>query len=170
MMLAAMLFMMQTVVYSPATPQQIREARAAAAEEQSTADNGEVYDPSANAAANVDAALARASAANKRVIIVMGANWCHDSTGLAEWFKTSRFAAMLTPKYEVVYVDVGEPQLGEGRNLDIAKRFKAKKIKGTPNVLIISSRGKLLNKKDAGTWRNAASRSEEEIFRYFDTL
>jgi hypothetical protein len=36
---------------------------------------------------------------------------------------------------------------------------------------VLSSDGKLLNsKKDAASWRNAASRSEDDIFRYFATL
>jgi hypothetical protein len=125
------------------------------------------YDPAADANEDVNAALTRAALANKRVI---GANWCHDSIGLAGWFATPRFAAMLSSKYEVVYVDVGVPQTGNGRNLDIAKRFKAKPVKGTPTVLILSPQGKLINKKDAGSWRNAASRSEDEIYRYFAEL
>jgi hypothetical protein len=94
-----------------------------------------VYDPAANVSRDVDAALARAALANKRVIIVMGANWCHDSIGLAGWFATPRFAAMLSSKYEVVYVDVGVPQTGNGRNSDIAKRFKAKPVRARRRCL-----------------------------------
>jgi thiol-disulfide isomerase/thioredoxin len=126
-----------------------------------------LYDEKSLASRDVDAALIRAALANKRVIIVMGANWCHDSIGLAGWFVTPRFAEMLRAKYEIVYVDVGTPQTGNGRNLDIAKRYGAKKIKGTPTVLILSPQGKLLNKKNAGSWRNAASRSRDDIYSYF---
>jgi Thioredoxin-like len=129
-----------------------------------------VYDPSADAKGDVNAALTRAAASGKRVIIVLGANWCHDSIGLAGWFATPRFAAMLSSKYEIVYVDVGMPQTGNGRNLDIAKPFNAKKIKATPTVLILSPHGALLNKKDASSWRNAASRNEDDIFLYFAEL
>jgi thiol-disulfide isomerase/thioredoxin len=126
-----------------------------------------LYDPSADARVQTNVALTRAAINNKQVIIVMGANWCHDSISLAGWFETPRFKDMLGPLYEIVYVDVGEPQTGHGRNLDIAKRFGAKSIKGTPTVLILSSEGKLLNKKDAPSWRNAASRSEDVIYTYF---
>jgi Thioredoxin-like len=126
-----------------------------------------LYDASRDARADVSAALARAKAANKRVILVMGANWCHDSKALAGWFGTARFKAMLTPLYEIVYVDVGKPQRREGRNIEIAQGFGIKKIKGTPTVLILSADGILLNKKDAPTWRNAASRSEDATFAYF---
>jgi thiol-disulfide isomerase/thioredoxin len=126
-----------------------------------------LYDTARDARSDVSAALARAKAANKRVILVMGANWCHDSKALAGWFETARFKAMLTPLYEIVYIDVGKPQRREGRNIEIAQGYGIKKIKGTPTVLILSPDGQLLNKKDAPTWRNAASRSEDDIFRSF---
>lgn len=126
-----------------------------------------LYDAARDAQADVDQALARAAPAGKRVILAMGANWCHDSKALAGWFETPRFKAMLAPAYELVYIDVGVPQKREGRNLEIARRYGIKKIKGTPTVLILSAEGKLLNAKDAPGWRNAASRSEEDVFRYF---
>jgi thiol-disulfide isomerase/thioredoxin len=121
------------------------------------------FDAKANAQADVDVAIARAKANNRMAIIIMGANWCHDSRALAGWFATPRFADMLASRYELVYVDVGY----KDRNIGIAKRFGLKTIKGTPTVLIVDGEGKLLNKKDAPSWRNAASRSEDSIFRAF---
>jgi thiol-disulfide isomerase/thioredoxin len=134
----------------------------------STHPEAKLYDASRDARADVSAALARAKASSKRVILVMGANWCHDSKALAGWFESARFKAMLTPLYEIVYIDVGKPQRREGRNIEIAQGFGINKIKGTPTVLILAPDGQLLNKKDAPTWRNAASRSEDAIFTYFE--
>ena len=71
---------------------------------------------------------------------------------------------MLQEKYELVYVDVGY----KDRNIDIAQRFGIKAIEGTPTVLILSADGVLLNRKSAPKWRNAASRTEADIFAYFD--
>jgi thiol-disulfide isomerase/thioredoxin len=122
------------------------------------------FEKSANATEQVDAGLARAEIADKKVIVVMGANWCHDSRGLAGWFAEPRFAAMLAAKYEIVYVDVGQ----KDRNIDIGQRFGIKSIKGTPTVLVLSPDGALLNRKSAPKWRDAASREEEDIFAYFD--
>ena len=149
----ALLMALMAVLASPAHAGPVAEAK--------------LYDAARDARADVAAALTRAKAANKRVILVMGANWCHDSKALAGWFETPRFKAMLAPLYEIVYIDVGKPQRREGRNIEIARGFGIKKIKGTPTVLILSPDGTLLNKKDAPTWRNAASRSEDDIFRSF---
>jgi thiol-disulfide isomerase/thioredoxin len=121
------------------------------------------FDSKEDAKAKVDAALSRAKAGNRLALIVMGANWCHDSRALAGWFATPRFAGMIASRYELVYVDVGY----RDRNLDIARRFGFKELKGTPTVLIVDGSGKLLNKKDAPRWRNAASRREDAIYRAF---
>jgi hypothetical protein len=119
-----------------------------------------LYSASADAGADVDAALARAAVNGKRVLLVMGANWCHDSRALAGWLETPRFAALA---YEIVYIDVGVPQTGAGRNLDIPRRFGLAEMQGTPALLVLTPEGRAVNLDSAATWRNAASRSEEAI-------
>jgi hypothetical protein len=121
------------------------------------------FSAAADASADVDAALARAAASGKRVLLVMGANWCHDSRALAGWLETPRFAALTASRYEVVYVDVGIPQTGEGRNLDIARRFGLAELPGTPALLVLTAGGEAVNLDTAASWRNAASRSEAAI-------
>lgn len=124
-----------------------------------------------NAAAKIDNALASAAKNDKRVIVILGANWCHDSRALAGWFATPRFAAMLNERYEIVFVDVGMPQTQNGRNLDIAHRFGFNKMKSTPLVIVLAPDGRMLNnRKSAIGWRNAASRSENSIFDYFNNF
>jgi hypothetical protein len=128
------------------------------------------YSASADAATDVDAALARASASGKRVLLVLGANWCHDSRALAGWLETPRFAALTAQAYEVVYVDVGSPQTGEGRNLDIARRYGLDGMTGTPALLVLTADGRTVNLDTAASWRDAASRSEDAIFAELSAL
>ena len=126
------------------------------------------YDPTEDAASELEFRLKGTAISGKKLLIIMGGNWCHDSAALANLIDSPRFVGMITQNYEVLFVDVGVPQTGNGRNLDIAKRFGIKKVKGTPTVLVVSPEGKLLNsKKDAASWRNAASRDEDAIYRYF---
>lgn len=123
-----------------------------------------------NANAQVDAALSRAAANGKRVLLVMGANWCHDSRALAGWLETPRFTAMVAERYELVFVNVGMPQSGGGHNLDIALRFGLNEFPGTPAVLVLTGDGALVNADTAASWRNAATRSEDAIIAELTAL
>ena len=122
------------------------------------------YNPQINGMEEVDAALGRASANGKLVLIALGANWCHDSRALAGWLETPRFRVLLDEKYELVFINIGLPQTGDGHNLDIASRFGFEKVEGTPTVLILSPEGVLLNSDTATSWRNTSTRSEDQIF------
>ena len=125
---------------------------------------------SPDARGDVDKALARAAANDKRVMLVMGANWCHDSRALAGQLESGRIAALVKDRYELVYVNVGMPQEGDGHNLDIARRFGVDDLPGTPNLLVLTAQGKLVNGDTATTWRNAGSRSEDEIYEELQRL
>lgn len=114
--------------------------------------------------AQVDAALARAQERGTRVLLVLGANWCHDSRALAGWLATDRFRALVAERYELVFVNVGMPQTGDGHNLALAERFGLTDITGTPSLLVVTADGRLLNGDTARSWRNTASRSESAIY------
>lgn len=137
-----------------------------------TADHPEArpYGVTADPMAQVDSALARAAARNTRVLLVLGANWCHDSRAFAGWLETPRFAALVEASYELVYVNVGMPQTGDGHNLDVARRFGLEAMPGTPAVLVIRPDGSPVNADSAASWRNAASRSEDAIFSELTAL
>jgi thiol-disulfide isomerase/thioredoxin len=128
------------------------------------------YAVTPSAMGDVDVALARASASGKRVLLVMGANWCHDSRALAGWLETPRFAALVAERYDLVFVNVGMPQTGDGHNLDVARRFGLAEIPGTPALLVLTAGGEAVNADTAASWRNAASRSEDAIFAELTAL
>ena len=137
-----------------------REATMAAA-----ADAQLIFDPTRNASADVDAALAAARENGKHVMIILGGDWCHDSMALFDLFQSERFAAMLSSRYELVWVHV--PRSLEERNIAVARRFGLGEITGTPTVLILDNQGTAINLADAPRWRNAASRKPEAVYRHF---
>ncbi len=122
------------------------------------------YDAAANARVDVNRALAASKADGKMTLVAMGANWCHDSRGLAAQFEKERFQTLLRENYRLVFVDVGQ----KNRNIDIANDFGVQNIVGTPTVFVVSAEGVVLNLETAPTWRNAASRTEDVIYTYFE--
>ena len=137
-----------------------------------TTGGGAAYHPEAtpyleveDAAADLAAAEAGAAIEGKLLLAVFGANWCHDSRALAGWLESERFRPLIEPHFTVVYIDVGTPQNGEGRNLELAAMRGVEDIEGTPNLLVIRpGQMRALNADSAKTWRNAASRSADEIY------
>lgn len=128
------------------------------------------YNVSDNASADVDLALARARQSGKRVLLVMGANWCSDSRALAGWLATDRFVELVEQKYELVFVNIGMPRSGDGHNLGIARRFGIPELPGLPNVLVLTSDGVLVNPTTVTSWRNAESRTGDAIYEELATL
>ena len=123
------------------------------------------YDETANAAQDIEAALAAAKAENKKALLVFGANWCHDSRALAAHFEKPRFQTLIQENYKLAYIDVGQ----KNRNIDQAQNFGVDSIVGSPTVFITLPDGTVLNADTAPTWRNAASRDEESIWTYFES-
>lgn len=129
------------------------------------------YPKDADAPAVLDKALAQSKAEGKLAVIVFGADWCHDSRDLARVLLSDQFKTKYGARLSVTFIDVAVPQTGNGRNLDLVKRFGIKHLKGTPAMFVISPKGKRLNsKKDAAGWRNAGSRGEAAILGWFDKL
>lgn len=116
-----------------------------------------------DAKADLQATLDKAALSGKKPLVIMGANWCHDSRALAAHFEKSKFVSLIRAHYEPVYIDVGK----KDRNVDIAQRFGYQTIEGTPTVIILSPDGQHLNGITAPKWRDAASRTEREVFEYF---
>ncbi|NOX95995.1 MAG: thioredoxin family protein [Alphaproteobacteria bacterium] len=125
-------------------------------------DNPRPFDETRNAMMDVDAALASAGISGKRVLLVLGGNWCHDSRGLAGKFE-AELAAVIADYYELVWVDVGH----RDRNLNVVMRFGISQIFGTPTVLILSSEGDLLNEESVHDWQTADSKPYDETLGYF---
>ncbi|MFM6949813.1 MAG: thioredoxin family protein [Novosphingobium sp.] len=129
------------------------------------------YDQKADAAAAMAAALADAAQSGRSAVLVFGADWCHDSVALAKVLTSDAFRSEFGPGYSVTFIDVGIPQRGQGRNINLLARFKVKELKGTPAMFVVGPGGKLRNKrKDALSWRNAESRGAAATLDWFRKL
>lgn len=122
------------------------------------------YDASADAAAELAATLERADANDRLALIIFGANWCHDSRALAGLLDSARFQPLMATHYEILFIDVGTPQTGNGRNLDLAEGLGVTDIEGTPTVIVVGRSGATLNAETARSWRNVASRNPDAVY------
>jgi thiol:disulfide interchange protein len=100
------------------------------------------YDTTANADAQVDAAIARARKDGKDVLIDLGGNWCADCRIMAGLMELPEMQSFLKAHYEMVSVDVGR----FNKNLQIPARYGiTQRLDGVPAFLVATPGGKLLN-------------------------
>jgi thiol:disulfide interchange protein len=102
------------------------------------------YDEHADADRAVSAALLRARAGHKLLLIDLGGNWCLDCRLLAATMAVPVLKQWLQAHYEIVPVDVGRMD----KNLQIPARFGAPgRPQGVPALLVIDPNGnRLVNK------------------------
>jgi thiol-disulfide isomerase/thioredoxin len=127
--------------------------------------DGRLYQSSADPSADVRQALGRAEEKDTRALVVLGANWCHDSRALASRLHQSPLAELVQEHYELVFVDVG--YLDKGR--DLLNDFNVAHFYATPTVLIIDpSDEQVVNNEDRHIWGNAYSIDMPTSVQYFE--
>lgn len=136
---------------------------AAQASESSRA-QASAYVESVDPMLDVQQALDRAKSSDKLLLVVMGAQWCHDSRGLVDKFGDPEVAAVLADSYETVFVDVG--YFKDLRK--ISERFDQPHYFATPTVMIINANTeRLINTRDMHIWGSADSVPTEKYLDYF---
>lgn len=129
--------------------------------------SGELYLPSKDAMADVSKAIKTAQDNNKLVLVVMGANWCHDSRALASRFYESPLDTVISENYETVFVDVGYLEKGK----DVITSLGSPVYYATPTVLIVDpASGEVVNARNRHQWADAASVSMQASIDYFQQM
>jgi len=101
------------------------------------------YDNAGDADRAVDAALARARASHKLVLIDLGGDWCAECRILSGVMALPEMNAFLAAHYETVLVDVGRMN----RNLQIPARYGiTDRLEGAPVILVVAPDGTLVNR------------------------
>ena len=127
--------------------------------------DGRLYQPSADPVADVQQALQQAATSNRLALVVLGANWCHDSRALASRLHRAPLAELIQQHYELVFVDAGH--LDKGR--PVMQQFGVAHYYATPTVLIVDpSTGQLLNNDDRHQWGGAYNIDMATSVRYFE--
>lgn len=123
-----------------------------------------VYVSSASPMSDIDIGMEKAKQRGTNLLLVMGAQWCHDSRGLASKFAKPEVAALLNDNYEVVFVDVGF--YNDLRY--ITNRFGQASYFATPTVMVINPQNEeVVNRGDMDIWGSADSIPVADYLDYF---
>jgi thioredoxin-related protein len=95
--------------------------------------------------AAIDAALVRAKAGDKRVILDMGGNWCSWCRSLAAVMELPEAKPYIEKNFEVVNINVSSAKGMTDRNNQVLKRFGIPKVDGFPWLVVLDADGKVLH-------------------------
>lgn len=117
------------------------------------------YDPNADAAAAVAAALAQSRRDGRPVLVEFGADWCVDCQALARRATDPAVRLVLQRDYRLVTVDVGHGD----RNGALAARWIDLKRSGIPALVVLNPDGTVRATTQDGSFANARSLSSDEV-------
>ena len=121
------------------------------------------YDETANAKADVQAALKVAKAENKTALIVFGGNWCGDCKVLDMEMHHGDLAKLVKDRLVVVKVDVGRFD----KNLDVANQYGKLLKNGVPSVALVRADGSVVYQTDGGELADARKMGRDGITQFF---
>lgn len=124
------------------------------------------YHPAQDPLTEVQQALQRAASKEKLALVVLGANWCHDSRAVADRIDQSPLKELIGQHYELLFVDVGYYEQGRA----VMGHFGEAMYYATPTVLVIDPETNVIvNNDNRQQWGAAATISMEQSMGYFQT-
>lgn len=124
------------------------------------------YDASANAKAEIAAALAESRQSGVPTLLLFGANWCPDCVALDKTLHRGDLATEIARRFRIVKVDIGDFD----RNMDIAGAYGDPTKQGIPAAVALSADGATLYATRAGELSNARRMGDDAIRAFFDRL
>jgi thiol-disulfide isomerase/thioredoxin len=116
------------------------------------------YDESADAPAQLAAAIDRAKAGGKFVLLDFGGNWCPDCRIVAGTLALDDVKPVLDRTFEVVMIDVGRLN----KNLGLAAGYGVK-LSAVPTIIILDSQGHVMNSGNPSALSDARTMSTQAI-------
>ena len=125
---------------------------------------GKLYLPSDDPMADLAFAFDAARDSNRLLLVVMGANWCHDSRALASRLFQQPLSTVVDEYFETLFVDVGYLEKGK----EVITSLGIPIYYATPTVLIVDPvSGKVINAQNRHQWAEATTISMEDSVDYF---
>jgi thioredoxin-related protein len=106
-----------------------------------------LYNPNADAKAELKSAIAKAKAESKHVLIQVGGNWCPWCIKFHQ-FATTEAKVDSIIKADYIYMLLNYSK--ENKNLDVLKSLQNPQRFGYPVFVILDGNGKLIHTQDSG--------------------
>ena len=120
-----------------------------------------IYPPVASAEADIQAGVADAARAHKRVLLDFGGDWCTDCKVLDAYMRRPENAAILESAFVVVHVNVGDKGITD--NFQVAGRYGIPLKKGVPALAVLDGRGQVLYSQKAGEFESMRSMNPQSV-------
>jgi len=122
-----------------------------------------LYNPEADANADINEAIALAMKEGKHVLLQIGGNWCPWCIRLHDYYTTNQeVKAVLDDGYVIVLVNFSK----ENRNLEILERLEFPQRFGFPVLVILSAKGKRLHTQDTGLLESGGSYDSRKVISF----
>ncbi len=121
-----------------------------------------LYSETADPTADIAAALKRARAEHKRVILDFGGDWCGDCQVLDIYFHDPANAALLEKNFELVHVWIGHMD----QHIDVAAKYGVPIAHGVPALAVLDARGKVLYAQSTGDFSKMRSMNIQSVTEF----
>lgn len=122
-----------------------------------------IYNPNADAKAEIAAAINKAKQENKHVFIQIGGNWCPWCVKLHNFMNAdSTISEILTKNYVVVKVNYSK----ENKNLDVLEKLEKPQRFGFPVLVILNSNGNRIHTQDSGLLESGDGYDRKKILNF----
>ncbi|MCF6408119.1 thioredoxin family protein [Chitinophaga filiformis] len=130
------------------------------AQEKPALDLQHIYDPGADAAADLQKATQQAAAMNKHVLVQIGGNWCIWCKRLYKFVhEDSTLHALQEKNYIVYHLNYSK----ENKNLPLLKQLEYPQRFGFPVLVILDAKGNRLHTQNSALLESADTYDKEKV-------
>jgi thiol:disulfide interchange protein len=123
-----------------------------------------IYSETANPKADIAAALEKAKAEHKRVLLDFGGDWCGDCQVLDIYFHQAPNAELLEKNFVLVHVWIGRMD----SNLDVASKYGVPISRGVPALAVLAPDGKVMYAQKSGEFEDMRNMNPASVTEFLN--
>lgn len=128
-----------------------------------THDLEHIYNPAADAKTDIAAAIKKAAAENKHVLLQVGGNWCIWCKRLYKFVEDdAELKAAMNNNYEVYHLNYSK----ENKNLPILKELGFPQRFGFPVLVVLDAKGNRLHTQNTGLLESADTYDKKKVLEF----